>query len=83
VTEFDWAKITWGRPDSPPTVLCSYCAAALAEGDGPLILWTGDGHSARFCPACSELVAAASLGERYRRAGQPKVEEKRNADKPA
>jgi hypothetical protein len=61
---FDWTRVTWGRPDSPPTVLCSYCSAALPEGDDapiPLMLFTGDGHAARFCPRCGEACLKASL----------------------
>jgi hypothetical protein len=66
---FDWSRITWGRPDSPPTVLCSYCSAALEEGDDapvPLMLFTSKGFAARFCPKCSELAASASLERRYK-----------------
>jgi hypothetical protein len=37
---FNWAKVTWGRPDSVPTVLCSYCSAVVPDDDIPLILWT-------------------------------------------
>ena len=49
---FDWGKVTWGRPDSPATVLCSYCSAVVPEDDVPLILWTDKGYSARFCKLC-------------------------------
>jgi hypothetical protein len=49
---FDWSKVTWGRPDSVVTVLCSYCSASLPEDSVPLILWKDDGHAARFCEAC-------------------------------
>jgi hypothetical protein len=49
---FDWSKVTWGRPDSVPTVLCSYCSASLNEDDVPLILWNAQGFSARFCEKC-------------------------------
>jgi hypothetical protein len=64
---FDWSRITWGRPDSPSTVLCSYCSASLKEKDEPhLMMWTGDGHAAQFCPACSELAVSASLELRYK-----------------
>jgi hypothetical protein len=51
---FDWAKVTWGRPDSVPTVLCSYCSASLPEDDVPLIMWKGDGHAAQFCETCQK-----------------------------
>jgi hypothetical protein len=53
---FDWSRITWGRPDSPPTVVCSSCSAALSENDVPLILWNKAGYSARFCPRCIPMV---------------------------
>lgn len=49
---FDWSKVTWGRPDSPRSVLCSYCSAAIAEDDVPLIMWTSEGYAAQFCDAC-------------------------------
>lgn len=51
---FDWSKVTWGRPDSPPSVLCSYCSASIGEDDVPLIMWKPDGHCARFCEKCME-----------------------------
>ena len=49
---FDWKKVTWGRPDSVPTVLCSYCSAALPENSAPLILSNAEGWTARFCEEC-------------------------------
>ena len=49
---FDWGKVTWGRQDSPPTVLCSYCSASIPDDDVPLILWTHRSHAARFCKRC-------------------------------
>jgi hypothetical protein len=53
---FDWRKVTWGRPDSPPSVLCSYCSASIPDSSVPLIMWTGDGWTARFCDKCTKLV---------------------------
>jgi len=50
--DFDWSRLTWGRPDSPPTVLCSYCSASLTEEEVPLILTNKDGWTVRFCDAC-------------------------------
>jgi hypothetical protein len=35
---FDWRKVTWGRPDSPRSALCSYCSAAIPEYDVPLMM---------------------------------------------
>lgn len=52
--DFDWSKLTWGRPDSPPSVLCSYCSAVIPEDDVPLILWNDEGASVRFCTNCME-----------------------------
>jgi hypothetical protein len=49
---FDWSKLTWGRPDSPPSVLCSYCSAVIPEDDVPLILSNAEGWSVRFCQKC-------------------------------
>jgi hypothetical protein len=49
---FDWAKLTWGRPDSVPTVLCSYCSASIAEDDVPLIMSNDKGWTVRFCDKC-------------------------------
>ena len=50
--DFDWTKLTWGRPDSIPTVLCSYCSASLNEDDVPLILFNDEGWTVRFCEQC-------------------------------
>jgi hypothetical protein len=49
---FDWTKLTWGRPDSVPTVLCSYCSASIPEGSVPLIMSNAEGWTVRFCDAC-------------------------------
>jgi hypothetical protein len=49
---FDWRKVTWGRPDSPRSALCSYCSQALGSDDVPLILFTTAGYAAQFCDAC-------------------------------
>jgi ribosomal protein L24E len=51
---FDWKRVTWGRPDSPRSALCSYCSAVISDGDGevPLIMWKNDGHAAQFCDVC-------------------------------
>lgn len=49
---FNWSKLTWGRPDSPPTALCSYCSAAIPEDSVPLILSNADGWTVRFCDKC-------------------------------
>jgi hypothetical protein len=51
---FDWSRLTWGRPDSPPSVLCSYCSAALREDDVPLTMWNKAGGSVRFCERCMQ-----------------------------
>jgi hypothetical protein len=51
---FDWKKLTWGRPDSLPSVLCSYCSASIGEDDVPLILWNKEGWTVRFCDVCQE-----------------------------
>jgi hypothetical protein len=49
---FDWAKVTWGRPDSPRSVLCSYCSAAIPEDSVPLMMWTKESYAAQFCEDC-------------------------------
>ena len=49
---FDWARVSWGGPDEPPADTCSYCDAAIAEGDVPLVMWNADGWTARFCDGC-------------------------------
>lgn len=49
---FDWGKVTWGRPDSPVSALCSYCSASISEDDMPLRVWKEDGHAAQFCDDC-------------------------------
>ena len=49
---FDWRKITWGRPDSPPSALCSYCSAVIPDESVPLIMWNQADYAARFCERC-------------------------------
>jgi hypothetical protein len=51
---FDWNHVAWGRPESPPSALCSYCSAGIDEDDVPLIMFRADGHAAQFCDACIE-----------------------------
>lgn len=51
---FDWSRCTWGRPDSPPSVLCSYCSASIPENSVPLIASNTEGWTVRFCDACAE-----------------------------
>jgi hypothetical protein len=51
---FDWARVTWGRPDSTPSVLCSYCSAAIGDDDIPLMMWNSDGYAVKFCERCQE-----------------------------
>lgn len=49
---FDWSHVTWGRPDSPRSVLCSYCSATIPEESVPLIMWNAESYAAQFCTAC-------------------------------
>jgi hypothetical protein len=49
---FDWNHVSWGRPDSPRSALCSYCSAAIGEDDVPLILSSANGFVAQFCDDC-------------------------------
>ena len=49
---FDWRRVTWGRPDSVPTAICSYCHGALPKV--PLMLWNEQGGAIQFCDACVE-----------------------------
>lgn len=51
---FDWSKLTWGRPDSVPSVLCSYCSASIGEDTVPLIMSSPQGWTVRFCDRCVE-----------------------------
>jgi hypothetical protein len=51
---FDWQRVAWGRPDSPPRLLCSYCHARLAEDEVPLIIWADDGRGMQLCDQCVE-----------------------------
>jgi hypothetical protein len=52
--DFDWNKLTWGRPDSPPSVLCSHCSAVIPTDAVPLMLWNDAGWAVRFCEKCME-----------------------------
>jgi hypothetical protein len=49
---FDWDRVTWGRPDSIVSPLCSYCSAAIGADEMPLRVWTHSGHAAQFCEKC-------------------------------
>jgi hypothetical protein len=49
---FDWRKVTWGRPDSVVSALCSYCSAVIGDDEMPLRVWTPSGHAAQFCETC-------------------------------
>lgn len=49
---FDWDHISWGKPDSVRSALCSYCSAGISEDAVPLILFRPDGHVAQFCDKC-------------------------------
>jgi hypothetical protein len=49
---FDWNRLTWGRPDSVPTALCSYCSAVIPEDSVPLIVSNDEGWTVRFCDKC-------------------------------
>lgn len=49
---FDWNHISWGRPDSPRSALCSYCSAMIGSDDVPLILTCDSGFVAQFCNGC-------------------------------
>jgi hypothetical protein len=51
---FDWAKVTWGRPDSVVSALCSYCSAAIGEDDFPLRMWNVESYAAQFCDRCQK-----------------------------
>lgn len=53
---FDWNKLTWGRPDSVVSPLCSYCSAVIQDDPDyvPLILWDSRGYPVRFCEKCME-----------------------------
>lgn len=49
---FDWKRVTWSGPNSPPPSICSYCFGALPEV--PLALYRENGAGASFCDACVE-----------------------------
>lgn len=57
-----WSRVAWGRPDSPPRSLCSFCAAKLPEV--PLMMWKPDGSGAAFCDPCAEKVIEFSKAVR-------------------
>ena len=60
---FDWGHVAWGAGDAPTGALCSYCSAGIPEDSVPLIMWRGDGASARFCDRCSERWFGLTMGE--------------------
>jgi hypothetical protein len=47
---FNLERLAWGKPDSPPTAICSCCFGALPEV--PLILWNAKGWTLRLCDKC-------------------------------
>lgn len=49
---FDWDLVTWGQPDEPASDNCSYCGRVIPEESVPLMLFSDDGHCARFCDGC-------------------------------
>jgi hypothetical protein len=51
---FDWSHVTWGKPDSVRSAICSYCSAGIGADEDyvPLMLYSDDGHCAQFCDAC-------------------------------
>lgn len=49
---FDWTRVVWTRPDSPPPAVCSYCSGALS--DVPLMMWNSRGACISFCDDCVE-----------------------------
>ena len=51
---FDWSLVAWGKPNSRPRELCSYCHAKIDDDDVPLMLWKPDGSMAQFCERCIE-----------------------------
>jgi hypothetical protein len=48
--EFWEQPLTWGRPDSVPTAICSCCSGVLP--DVPLILSNEAGWTLRLCDDC-------------------------------
>lgn len=51
---FEWARVNWGRPDAIVSILCSYCSASFRDDEVPLMMWTNDGHAAKFCERCQK-----------------------------
>jgi len=51
---FDWSRVAWGRPESPRSLLCSYCFAGISDDEDfvPLILTTENGFVCQFCDKC-------------------------------
>jgi hypothetical protein len=58
---FDWRKVAWGRPDSPPRPLCCYCHGPLPEV--PLMLWREDGSGISFCDGCVEQWVTSEIAD--------------------
>lgn len=59
---FDWKRVAWGRPDSPPRPMCSYCHAGIGADDVPLMLWREDGSASQFCDVCVEAWIISEVG---------------------
>jgi hypothetical protein len=50
----DSLSVNWEGPDEPPGDRCSFCEAPLKEDDVPLVMWSSEGWTARFCDRCAE-----------------------------
>ena len=57
---FNWRRVTWSRPDSPPPALCSYCSGPLPEV--PLMLWREDGAALSLCDPCVTAWVTSEVG---------------------
>ena len=48
----DSLSVNWEGPDQTPGDRCSFCDAPIGEDDVPVVMWSSEGWTARFCDAC-------------------------------
>jgi hypothetical protein len=49
---FEWSRVNWGGPKERVVDCCSYCGRTIPESSVPLMLFSKQGHCAKFCAAC-------------------------------
>jgi hypothetical protein len=51
--KLDGLAINWEGPHETPGDRCSFCEAPFRQDDVPLVMWSSEGWTARFCDRCA------------------------------